>query len=329
MSRFQKASKKKAKLRAGLIGPSGSGKTLTALRIATHMLGGETLMRPDGRIEVTRPATERIAVIDTENGSASKYSDQLDFDVLELTSFSPQAYIDAIRDAAAEGFGLCIIDSLSHAWNGKGGALEQVDKAAKRSSSGNMFMAWRDVTPLHNAMVEAILRCPMHLVATLRAKTEYVMEEQTDRTGRKTTVPRRVGIQPVQRDGLEYEFDVIADLDVDNNFSVAKTRCSSLRGQVYKFAGKEVADILSAWLTDGAEVPAPEAKVQAPADSSPSVAGVDPRIEDYRSRAVSATTRDQLKGLYVEVKNSDVAKVDKDALLDSIKTMGAAMPSAA
>ena len=89
----------------------------------------------------------------------------------------PQRYIAAIGEAAAAGYDVLIIDSLSHAWMGKDGALELVDKAAKRNPAGNAFAAWRDVTPLHNQLVDALLAAPLHLIVTLRSKMEYVQEK--------------------------------------------------------------------------------------------------------------------------------------------------------
>lgn len=223
---FTKAIKHEAKLRMALIGPAGSGKTMTALKIA-GCLG------------------KRIALLDSEHGSATKYADLFDFDSLEPESFSPQTYIDAIAAAEAAGYDVLILDSLSHAWTGKEGALELVDRAAKRSQSGNTFAAWRDVTPLHNRMIDAILAARLHIIATMRTKTEYVMEQNE----KGKTVPRKIGLQPVQRDGLEYEFDVVADLDQDNNLIVGKTRCSALHGKVFAKAGQDVAQVLSPWLS--------------------------------------------------------------------------------
>lgn len=227
---FQKASKKSSRLRLSLIGVAGSGKTYTALNIARH-LGGS------------------VALVDTERGSASKYSDVFEFDVLELETFSPQTYIDAIQAAEEAGYNVLIIDSLSHAWTGKDGALDQVTRATKRSQSGNTFAAWRDVTPMHNAMVDAILNARLHVITTMRAKTEYV-QEKNEKTGKISV--RKVGLAPVQRDGLEYEFDVVADLDQDNNLIIGKTRCPLLAGMVIPRAGKEVAQKLLTWLSDSA-----------------------------------------------------------------------------
>lgn len=225
---FKKATKQAARLRMALIGPAGSGKTYTGLQLAS-LLGGP------------------VAVIDSERGSASKYADLFAFDSLELESYHPQTYIDAIKAAEAGGYEVLLVDSLSHAWSGKEGALELVDRAAARSQSKNSFSAWREVTPLHNALVDAILGCRMHVIGTMRTKTEYVMEKDD----RGKTAPKKIGLQPVQRDGLEYEFDVIGDMDIDNNLIVGKTRCPQLSGKVYKHPGKELADILRSWLGTG------------------------------------------------------------------------------
>lgn len=233
---FAKATKKQAKLRLAIIGSSGSGKTYTALSIATGL--GKT------------------AVIDTERGSASKYAGLFEFDVLELTDYNPQKYIDAIKAAADNGYESIVIDSLSHAWNAQGGVLELVDKAAARSQSKNSFAAWRDVTPLHNKLIDAIVGAPVHVIATMRAKTEYVMEEVIS-NGRKTTMPRKVGLAPVQRDGMEYEFDVVADMDQENNFMVSKSRCFELNSAVIAKPGKDLVSTLKNWLTDGAIVDPP------------------------------------------------------------------------
>lgn len=235
MAMFTKATKEKAKLRMAIIGPAGSGKTYTALKVATAMGG-------------------KIAVIDTEHGSASKYSDLFGFEKLELESFSPANYVMAIQAAQKEGFEIVIIDSLSHAWSGKDGALEQVDKAKSRSQSGNSFTAWRDVTPMHNKLIDTIIGAGMHVISTMRAKTEYVMEKD-EATGK--IKPRKIGIAPVQRDGMEYEFDVVATMNMDNLFMVDKTRCPALNGAVIAQPGADLAEILKKWLNDGVE-PAPK-----------------------------------------------------------------------
>lgn len=276
MSPFQKASKKQARLRMALIGPSGSGKTYTSLRVAKG-LGG------------------RVAVIDTERGSASKYADAFDFDVMELESFEPQKYVEAIKAAGDAGYDVLVIDSLTHAWSGKGGALEQVDKAAARSRSGNSFGAWREVTPIHNELVDAILRAKCHVIATMRVKQEYVLEVD-ERT--KKQVPRKVGLAPVQRDGMEYEFDVVGDMDAAK-LVISKTRCPAISKAVVDEPGEEFAATLRAWLTDGA--PEPEAaREPKPADvvpfPKPSPAELKARIKAVCDSAINcgAATKERM-----------------------------------
>ena len=229
---FRKATKKQSRLRMAIDGPSGAGKTYTAL-IAAFALAG------DGG---------RVAVIDTERGSASKYADQFpEFDVLELTTFSPETYTRAIKIADEAGYDVLVIDSLSHAWEGEEGALDQVDKRASRGG-GNSYTAWRDVTPMHRRMVDAMLQSRCHLIATMRSKMEYVLEP--DSKGRM--VPRKVGLAPIQRQGIEYEFDVVADMDLNHKLVVSKTRCPAIDGQEeIKPQAQWFAPIV-AWLTDGA-----------------------------------------------------------------------------
>ena len=222
---FQKAVKRGAKLRLAVAGPGGSGKTYSLLKIATE-LGG------------------RIAVVDTEHGSASKYADQFDFDVLELTSYDPAIVPELIASVASQGFATLIIDSLSHFWMGKDGELDQVDQITLRSKSNSSWAAWRDVSPKHNRMVDAMLSAPLHVLASMRVKTEWVVEK--DDKGK--TVPRKVGLQPVMREGIEYEFDVCADMDQKNTMVVTKSRCPKLSGGVFSKPGSEVATLLKAWL---------------------------------------------------------------------------------
>lgn len=232
---FTKATKKRAKARIAISGPSGSGKTFTALMLAEVLAeGGE------------------VAVIDSEHGSASLYADIYSFNTCEPDDFSPAVYIKAIKAAEASGAAVIVIDSLSHAWSGKGGALELVDMAAARSKSGNSFQAWRDVTPLHNSLIESILTSKCHVIATMRSKTEYVMEQ--DSKGR--TVPRKVGLAPVQRADTDFEFTIALEMDHENRAVVTKTRCPILAGGVFSPPNRDLGQTILAWLQDGAEAPA-------------------------------------------------------------------------
>jgi AAA domain len=224
---FQKATKDNIFLRLALDGPSGSGKTMTGLSIAVNIVPGG-----------------RVAVIDTERGSARKYSDMFAFDVLELKQFDPEEYIKAIHAAVKYGYDVLLVDSLTHAWNA---LLNFVDTQAKSHYSGNSFAAWKDANPKQAALVDAMLDAKLHLVGTMRSKMEYVLEKD-ERTGK--TIPRKVGMAPIQRDGLEYEFDIVGSLSMQNELVISKSRCPLLTNNVYPKAGKEVADILAHWLTN-------------------------------------------------------------------------------
>ncbi len=232
MTGFVKAERRTAKLRLALVGPSGAGKTMSALKIAQGL-------------------GQRIAVIDTEHGSASKYAGEIcDFDTLELTDYHPDKFIEGIRTAAQAGYEVLIIDSLSHAWAGEGGVLSQVDQiAARQQAKGNTFGAWREATPMHNRLINAILSAPMHVICTMRAKTEYVQEK--DDRGR--TQIRKVGLAPVQRDGMEYEMDVVGDIDTAHNLVITKSRYSPLSDRVIDKPGVELGRELAAWLGSGVE----------------------------------------------------------------------------
>ena len=234
---FQKAIKRQLKLRMTLDGPTGCGKTYTALLFAT-----EIIKRQGGR----------IAVIDTENRSASKYADLFDFDVLELSDFDPRHYIQGMGEAAEAGYTVLIIDSLTHAWSGTGGILDMHDNATRKQRTENSYTAWREVTPLHNELVEALVRCPIHLITTMRSKMEYVLNEIED-NGRKRTQVERVGMKPVQREGIEYEFDVICDMDIDHRLIVTKSRCHVVADkQVLRPGGEFIHPVLD-WLESGEE----------------------------------------------------------------------------
>ena len=169
----------------------------------------------------------KIAVIDTENGSAELYSDLGGYSVCPITPpFTPKKYIAAINEAVEAGFKVLIIDSLSHAWSGAGGLLEMKDKATKASNSGNSFTAWRDVTPEHNKLVDTILQSDIDVIVTLRAKSDYVI---TDDNGKKSI--KKVGLAPIFRDGLEYEMTVFFDMSQDHIATASKDRTRLFDGQ--------------------------------------------------------------------------------------------------
>ena len=229
---FLPATKEQAKARIALTGPSGSGKTYTALLTGTR-LGG------------------RVAVIDTERGSAAKYADEFAFDTLQLSSFEPTTLVKALAAAAQTGYDVVVVDSLSHFWSGIGGMLEQVDFAAKRLGSATSFAGWKEARPMERAMIDALLSYPGHVIVTMRSKTEYVVEP--DERGR--IVPRKIGLKPEQREGIEYEFDVVGDLDQDNTLVISKSRVKPLAGAVIRKPDVAFAESILAWLEVGAPAP--------------------------------------------------------------------------
>lgn len=223
---FQRAKRSKAKLRLAIAGPSGSGKTYSSLLIASGIV-----------------PMEKVAVIDTESGSADLYADLGAYSTVTIQPpYSPQKYIEAIHAAEDAGFELVIIDSLSHAWSGQGGLLDQQGKAADTKYRGNSWAAWREITPQHNLLVDAMLHTKCHLIATMRSKADYI---QTETNGRKRI--EKVGMAPIQRDGIEYEFTTVFDLSQNHTATVSKDRTKLFDGQ-YFVPNQDVGKALLHWL---------------------------------------------------------------------------------
>ncbi|MEA4884521.1 MAG: ATP-binding protein [Clostridia bacterium] len=226
---FRRAERRRAKLRLALAGPSGSGKTYSALQIAFGL-------------------GQRITLIDTERGSGELYAHLGAYDVCAIEPpFLPQKYVDAISAAEQAGYDVITVDSLSHAWVGDGGMLDIQGRAA--ACTGNSWSAWREVTPMHNQLVDKLLQSPCHVVVTLRSKTEYV---QTQESGK--TIIRKVGLAPVFRDGVEYEFTVFFDLVADHTALASKDRTGLFDGR-YLIPTSDTGRELLAWLDNSAEDP--------------------------------------------------------------------------
>ena len=222
MSVFRKAERRKAKLRLAITGPAGSGKTYGALLVAQG-LGG------------------RIAMIDTENGSGDLYSAICDYDILTISApFDIRKYIKAIHDAENEGYNVLIIDSLSHCWIGEGGLLDMKENVVA-SGKFNSYSAWSKVTPFQNK-----------LIATMRSRTDYI--QVVNERGKSEI--RKVGLAPVQRDGMDYEFGVVFDLNTEHSVTVSKDRTSLFDGQSFTLSTDTGAKLLE-WLNSGADVPVP------------------------------------------------------------------------
>ena len=228
---FRKAEKKKAKLRLAITGVAGSGKTYGALKVAQG-LGG------------------RIAMIDTENGSGDLYSDKFDYDVCSITApYTVQKYLQAIQEAEKAGYDVLIIDSLSHVWAGEGGLLDLQGKITDSSRSGNSWTAWRQITPQHNRLIAMILGSKCHVIATMRSKTEYI---QVENDKGKNEV-KKIGLAPIQREGVDYEFTTVFDLGINHYASVSKDRTEIFDGQIFQLS-EETGEKLKEWLDNGVEV---------------------------------------------------------------------------
>jgi hypothetical protein len=198
--KLETASKSKSYMRVALQGASGSGKTYSALRLAFGL---------------TR--NDNIAIVDTENGSAHLYSSLGNYQVLQLTApFTPERYKEAIDVCVSNGMETIVIDSLSHEWEGNGGILEMHGS----STGSNSFANWAKITPRHNALIQHILNTPAHIIATLRSKQEYALKK--DDRGRST--PEKLGMKPIQRDGIDYEFTTVLSVDMNHKAVAVKDR---------------------------------------------------------------------------------------------------------
>lgn len=234
---IKKAQRMKAKLRLGIAAPSGAGKTYSALLMAFG-LGG------------------KVGLIDTEHGSGHLYAHLGDYDVIGIEApYTVAKYTQAIKAFEEAGYTTIIIDSLSHAWAGDGGLLDKQGKLADRGT--NSFAAWRTITPEHNTLVDAMLQSPCHIIATMRAKQDYVLE--INDKGKQT--PKKVGMAPVQREGMEYEFTVMLDVDMNHVASASKDRTSLFDGRYFKISADTGKELLT-WLETGEDGPNVDAIVQ-------------------------------------------------------------------
>lgn len=206
---LRKATREKTKMRVALAGPSGSGKTYSALLLASGMADWD-----------------KIALIDTENGSGDLYAHLGGYSVITLTApFTPERYVEAIDACEKAGMEVIIIDSMSHEWEGKGGILETHD-----SMTGNSYTNWALITPRHNAFINKILQSSCHVIATLRAKQDYVLVEKKGKQ-----VPEKVGMKAITREGVDYEFTLVFDLNINHLATASKDRTG-----IFMSAAKDV-----------------------------------------------------------------------------------------
>lgn len=224
---FKKAERKKVKLRLGIAGLSGTGKTWSALEIASGLSG-------------------KIALLDSESGRGELYSESFEYDVMQIAApFSPDKYIAAIKLAEKEGYDILIIDSLSHAWSGDGGVLSIAEREGGQFQNG-----WRKATPKHNALIESIITANMHIIFTMRSKAEYIVE--INEKGK--SAPRKIGLAPIQRDGLEYECTIYLDMNHEHIAHVTKDN-TKLYDQQFIQPTKQMGENLKDWLNSGKDLP--------------------------------------------------------------------------
>ncbi len=218
---FKKATRAEAKARLLICGPAGAGKTMTALRVAMGL--------------VRNSSNKRILVLDTERGSANLYADFADFDHADLPDYDWETYIGAINQAAEAGYAVLVIDSISHAWEA---LLERKDKM-----QGNSYANWAKVTPMYTRLVQAILNYPGHIVLTCRAKIKY----ETDERGK----PTPIGLDPIMRDGFEYEVQLYGMIDIEHNMTIRKTRIEQFADKIIFKPDEKFGEEIASWLSSG------------------------------------------------------------------------------
>lgn len=286
---FTPATKAKSKLRLAIFGPAGSGKSYTSLAIASGLIS-------------TTEGGGKIGGLDTERGSLSKYAGRLDqasgvaftFDVAELAeSKKIEDYLNVIKNATQ--YDVLVIDSLTHAWEE---LLEEIERIAQTKFRGNSWAAWQEGTPKQRKLIDAILSFPGHIIATMRSKTEWQVE--TDSQSGKMK-PRRMGLKPEQGKSIEFEFDMLLDMTSEHYGTVIKDRTGKFQDAILEKPGVEFGKQLAAWLSEGVDKPAPVKQVDTSATQ-----GLDSAQAEKRSSSISMpaakATPDQVKQLNMEAK---------------------------
>lgn len=275
---FKKAERKQIKLKLAITGPTGSGKTFSALRLAKG-LGG------------------KMAVIDTENGSASLYSDKFEFDVLDMKPpFTTEKYIEAINAAEKAGYEVIVIDSLTHAWAGEGGLLEQ--KAVLDSRPGsNHWTNWGPIEKKDAALKNAYLHSNCHIISTMRSKMDYA---QTDENGKKKI--QKLGMAPIARDGLTYEFTIVFDIAMDHKAETSKDRTGIFTDKIFQIT-EETGEEIKKWIESGAVVK-PEQK--------PSI--INKEKLDHAKKTPLHQSPEEVKAI---LESDEVPLFDEDDIIDA------------
>lgn len=249
-----KAEKKRVKLKMAIQGPSGSGKTLGALALAKNLW-----------------TDAKVCVVDTENESASLYADQFDFDTIPLTApFFTKRYTDCIDAVIKAGYDVLILDSITPQWDGEGGILQRKNEMDMRG--GNGYANWLTFTPEHERFKQKIQQSPIHIIATMRSKQEYAL--QANDKGK--TVPVKMGLAPVQRDGFDYEFTLVFDVQQNHFATASKDRTGIFNGLTVNIASPETATSIREWLDRGTLVQESHQPAGAPATQQTAQSATQP-----------------------------------------------------
>lgn len=230
---FKKAIRRIVAPKLAIQGVSGSGKTYSALRFARGFVGEKG----------------RIALIDTENQSASLYSDLTPFDVLDIaprnnggtSAYWWQDFYDAIQAAIDEKYDMLIIDSASHIWQGVLDFKTRLDQ-----KGGNSFTNWGNAGQQFSNVLNQILQSHIPIICCFRSKTEYILEE-TEKEGRTINKPRKVGMAPITRGDSEYEFSVVFEVNRDHNAEISKSRCSCFGNDWYSLITEQTGAEFKDW----------------------------------------------------------------------------------
>ena len=220
---LRQSSKKQAKIKLALAGASGCGKTYSSLLIAYGMTNNWS----------------KIAIIDAENGSADLYAHLGNYNVLVLKSpYTPENYIRAIEICEQAGMEVIILDSISHLWE----YLLEIHSQMQ----GNSFTNWGKITPRQTAFVQKILTSKCHIIATMRTKQDYVLNEKNGKM-----IPEKVGLKTVMRDGIDYEFTIVLDIDMKHNAKASKDRTGLFMDKPEFIITPETGKTILNWCNEG------------------------------------------------------------------------------
>lgn len=277
---FVPAEKSQLKARVLISGAAGSGKTMAALELASTL-------------------GSRVAVIDTENGSAALYSDKYKFEMLNLQPpYPPEDFVQAIKVAENSGFDVIVIDGITPEWSGTGGCLDLHTKL------GGRFQDWAKITPRHRSFIQKILECSTHIICTCRSKQGYAMDEQS----KKVT---KLGMAPEQRDGLDYEMTLVFNIINQSHLAEAtKDRTGLFDGKQFLISKNTGLEILE-WLNSGTPAKSPmptitdvrNLLISAGVKSLPDFKKVMMQVLGEEYNALEDLNQEQLLTLYKEIKN--------------------------